>query len=113
MSKEEETEWLLSLPPLQRRAFFAELIHNMTIGMRAVCHDGEGERLGLERARALSESIHAASKYLVGICSDNENKSWIKPTVQSVFLTTDPVLLPQILQSWLYAKQAISAMRPS
>lgn len=111
MSKEEETDWLLSLSPLQRRAFFSELIHNMTIAMRAVCHDGEGANIGLERARALSESIHAASKYLVGICSENENKRWIKPTVQSVFLTTDPVLLQQIIQSWLYAKQAISAIK--
>jgi hypothetical protein len=106
---EEEIKWFLSLSSLQRKIFLAELIHGMTIAMRVVCNAGEGEKLGLERACALNESIHATSKYLVGICSGNENERWINPTFKSVFLTKDPVLLQQINQSWLYAKQTVSA----
>lgn len=101
----EEIEWLISTPTAKQKIFFLALIHNLTVAMRCVCHEGDGAGIGLERSRKINELIHAASGYLLKICFSRESEDWARLTAEAFFSNTDPVLKEQIDLSWKYAKQ--------
>ena len=108
MSTEHHVAWLSSLSAQQRGIFLAAMIHNLTLAMRVVCHGGDGESRGIERARALNEAIHAASKHLLAICSGDEDPRWIQPTARALFLADDPVILDQVNQCWVYSQHEVA-----
>lgn len=103
---EAHKKWLMSLSSARRELFLAELSHGMTIAMRAICHGGDGENIGIIRANSLNEVHHAISKYLLSIISGNENKAWIGHLVDSALSVSDPILKLQIDLVWGYAARA-------
>lgn len=108
MSIEQKVAWLSSLSAQQRGVILAAMIHGLTVAVRVVCHAGDGERRGIERARALNEAIHAASKHLFAICSGGEDPRWIEPTARALFLADDPVIVDQVSQCWACAQQELT-----
>ena len=60
-----ETEWLRNLPTPKRARFLALLSHNLTIGVRVLCHSEEDSKEALEYVRLLNEAHHRVSSYLL------------------------------------------------
>ena len=112
MPIEHHVAWLSSLGSQQRGVFLSAMIHNLTISGRVLYHTDNGADVGMERARALNEAIHAASRHLISICAGNEDPCWIAPTVRALFPTEDPALLEQVEQSWRYAQQRVTSADP-
>lgn len=112
MPIEHHVAWLSSLSSQQRGVFLSAMIHNLTIAWRCLCHAGDDEGLALERASALNEAIHAASRHLLAISAGEEDPRWIAPTVTALFLTEDTAVLDQINQSWWHAQQRVTTPAP-
>ena len=70
---DERIDELVALPSALKLRFFAELCHNLTIGLRTICSSLEANASILIQARSLNEMLHVASGYLTLIVSGQED----------------------------------------
>src|SRR5262245_15137917 len=101
-----EAAWLRSLSAARRARFLAWLSHNLTIGVRVLCHAESAEE-GMAWVRQLNEAHHLVSSYLSHYHVGDENPVWIDAVVEYVLDPKEPVVRQQAEQAWHYAKQAL------
>ena len=101
---ESEAAWLLSLSPASRAAFLAALSHNLTIGIRVLCHSAGNASEGLEQVRLLNEAHHRVASYLSHYHAGDEDPGWTKVVVECVLQSGDKMVHEQAAQAWSYAK---------
>ncbi len=102
-----ETEWLRNLPKLQRARFLALLSHNLTIGVRVLCHSGEESKEALECVRLLNEAHHRVSSYLSHTHAGDEDPGWLHVVANYALERTNPVVYLQAAHAWQGAKVSL------
>jgi hypothetical protein len=103
---DERIDELVALPSALKLRFFAELCHNLTVGLRTICSSLEASDSVLTQARSLNEILHMASGYLTLIVSGREDPRRLKLVAETLLSPSDPFVNTQIRLSWEYAMKA-------
>ena len=103
---DERIDELAALPSALRLRFFAELCHNLTVGLRTICSSLDANDSVLAQARSLNDILHVASGYLTLIAGGREDPTRLKLVAETVLSPSDAFVSTQIRLSWKYAMEA-------
>ena len=81
---DEVARWMQALKPSQRAQLLSLLSHQLTVSVRALCHEGKSSSEAVERIRLLNEVHHRVAGYLIHLllndrsCRDRATGSYAR-----------------------------------
>lgn len=106
---DEALEWFKSLPQAKRAHFLVAFSFELTIVARCFFNAFRPEESDARRARAINETLHRVTNYLLHIHIGDEDISWAPVVTKAPLEEGDSIVREQIMQAWDDAERSVAA----